>query len=120
MHSLDLSFSQLNSLFRIYRHGAQRIADLAEGAHLSHCATSRLVSRLEREGLVSKQPNLSNRRERLVQLTSVGEAYLKELQKSTAAAYKNLFQDLPGSLAKKLQDVLEEVLPLLPPPNIRE
>lgn len=118
MHNTDATFSQINVLFRLYRHGPQRIADLAEGAHLSHCATSRLISRLEKEGQVDKQPNTENRRERLVSLTSEGLAYLKDLQQKTTAAYVTLFKELPPALRARLQEVLDDVLALMPPPEL--
>ncbi|EGB14434.1 regulatory protein MarR [Pseudodesulfovibrio mercurii] len=118
MHTSDITFSQLNALFRLYTHGPQRIADLAEGAHLSHCATSRLISRLAKEGQVDKQPNAQNRRERLISLTPEGLAFLRSLKLNTTAAYENLFRTLPSSLTDRLQAVLDDILPLLPPPEM--
>jgi DNA-binding MarR family transcriptional regulator len=115
MHSGEVSFSQINALFRLYRHGPQRIVDLADGAHLSQCAVSRLVSRLVREGLVEKQENPASRRERLIRLSAAGRAYLRDLQQKTAAAYGQLFQSAPPALTQRLLDVLDEMLPFLPP-----
>ncbi|MFU2208472.1 MarR family winged helix-turn-helix transcriptional regulator [Solidesulfovibrio sp. C21] len=118
MHSVDLSFSQINALFRLYGHGPQRIADLAAGAHVSQCAASRLVERLVAEGLVEKQTNLENRREKLVRLSAAGLAYLQDLQQKTAAAYESILQALPPPLAQRLLDVLEEIIPHLPPAQL--
>ena len=115
MHSGEVSFSQINAMFRLYRHGPQRIVDLADGAHLSQCAVSRLVSRLVREGLVEKQENPASRRERLIRLSAAGMAYLKDLQRKTAVAYGQLFQAAPPALTQRLLDVLDEMLPFLPP-----
>lgn len=115
MHSVDVSFSQINALFGLYSHGAQRIADLAAAAHLSHCAASRLVSRLEQEGLVRKQYNPANRRERWIHLTPAGIAYLRKLQQETANAYADALQDVPPALAKQLLEVLDGIVPFLPP-----
>lgn len=118
MHSVDVSFSQINALFRLYSHGPQRIADLAAGAHLSQCAASRLVERLVGEGLVEKETNRENRREKLVRLSASGLAYLKDLQQKTAAAYEGILRALPPPLAARLLAVLEEVSVFLPPPEL--
>lgn len=120
MRSGDVSFSQVNSLFRLYRHGPQRIGDLAAGVGVSPCAASRLVSQLVAEGLAAKQPNPASRRERLIRLTPDGLAFLKDLQRQTAAAYENVFQDVPPDLAGRLAGILEKILPILPPPELAE
>lgn len=118
MHTVDVSFSQINALFRLYSHGPQRIADLAAGAHLSQCAASRLVERLVGEGLARKETNQDNRREKLVRLSGAGLAYLKDLQHKTASAYEDILRALPPPLATRLLDVLEEIMPFLPPPEL--
>ncbi|OIO00600.1 MAG: hypothetical protein AUJ49_09590 [Desulfovibrionaceae bacterium CG1_02_65_16] len=117
MRSGDISFSQINVLFWLYGHGPQRIADLAQATRLSHCAMSRLVSRLESDGLASKQENAANRRERLIGLTPGGLDFLRDLQRNTAAAYENVFTGVPPELRGELLAVLERLLPLLPRPE---
>lgn len=117
MRSGEVSFSQINVLFRLYGQGPQRIADLARGASLSHCAMSRLVGRLVEEGLAQKQQNSENRRERLVSLTPAGGRFLDELRRNTAAAYESLFTAVPPGLVGRLLAVLEDILPHLPTPE---
>jgi len=114
MRSGDVSFSQVTVLFRLYGQGPQRIADLAAAAHLSQCAASRLVSRLEQEGLVVKQQCV-NRRERHISLTPVGISFLKQLQQQTATAYKDLLSHIPGHLIQQLSQGLEAIMPFLSP-----
>ena len=114
MRSGDVSFSQVTVLFRLYGQGPQRIADLAAAAHLSQCAASRLVSRLEQEGLVVKQQCV-NRRERHISLTPVGISFLKQLQQQTATAYKDLLSHIPAHLIQQLLQGLEAIMPFLSP-----
>ncbi len=114
MHAVDLSFSQLSTLFRLSRHGSLRIGDLAQGAHLSPCATSRFVARLVTDGLVEKHPNPENRRERLVVLTEQGSAYLERLRRCSAQAYDDLFLNVPSDLKERLLDTFAELKPLIP------
>lgn len=120
MHSVEVSFSQIHTLFCLYNHGSQRIVDLAAQAHLSQCAASRLVSALVQAGLVEKVCNDANRRERLIRLTPAGLAYLKDLQQKTASAYEDVFQVVPRPLAQRLADILDEIMPLLPPPELAD
>ncbi len=117
MRSGDVSFSQIDALFRLLDHGPQRIADLARAGGLSHCAMSRLVSRLVREGLARKRANDENRRERFISLTPAGARFLDDLRRNTAAAYEGLLTDIPPELAGRLLSALEEVLPHLPQPE---
>lgn len=117
MRSGEVSFSQINVLFRLSGQGPQRIADLACGASLSHCAMSRLVGRLVEEGLAQKQQNSANRRERLVSLTPAGGRFLDELRRNTATAYESLFAAVPPKLVGRLLAALEDILPHLPTPE---
>jgi len=117
MRSGDVSFSQIDALFRLLDHGPQRIADLARAGGLSHCAMSRLVSRLVREGLAQKRANEANRRERLISLTPAGARFLDDLRRNTAAAYAGLLTDVPPERADRLLSALEEILPHLSLPE---
>lgn len=117
MRSGDVSFSQVNALFRLYAHGPQRIADLARALGLSPCATSRLVTRLADEGLVEKRQNAENRREKHIVLTAAGQKFLKNLERNTADAYRNILADLPPESSGRLLELLETLLPQLPSPE---
>lgn len=55
-----------------------RMAVLAESAHLTQSALSRLVSRLERDGLVTRETCSTDRRSLFVKLTSEGRARYAE------------------------------------------
>jgi len=119
MRSVDLSFSQLNALFRLYRFGPQRIAELAESAYLSPCAASRLADRLVRDGLATKRTNPESRRERLVELAPLGYECIARLRESTARAYDEILRPLPPELAGELLALLRRADPFLPlePPD---
>lgn len=58
--------------------GSLQMSDLAERTLLTQSGISRLVTRLEREGLVSRQANPADRRASLVALTPAGERRLRE------------------------------------------
>lgn len=114
MRLIDLSFSQMYALFRLYRFGPQRIADLATNAHLSAPAASRMASRLVALGLASKRINPESRRERLVEITPQGLDFIRGLSFRTAQAYEELFRPLPPEVVSSFFDALRRVSPLLP------
>jgi DNA-binding MarR family transcriptional regulator len=55
-----------------------RMSELAESAHLTQSALSRLVSRLERDGLVGRKACDNDRRALFVSLTDAGRARYAE------------------------------------------
>ena len=58
--------------------GAMRPSDLADNVGLSRSATTRLVDRLERDGLVKRETCPADRRGSFVSLTDRGEALFKK------------------------------------------
>ncbi len=70
----DLTASEFEVLQQLSEadEGSMRMAQLAESAHLTQSALSRLVSRLERDGLLSRKTCDHDRRALFVALTDVG------------------------------------------------
>jgi DNA-binding MarR family transcriptional regulator len=71
-----LGMSEFEALDRLAGapHGKQRMQELGEAMYLSQSALSRVVARLEREGLVLRDVCLEDRRGVYVRLTETGEA----------------------------------------------
>ena len=114
LHGGEMSFSQLNALFRLRWHGPQTIAELAHGADLSHTAASRMVERLVQTGLAVRREGLHDRRQKQVELTPMGADKLERLRQLTAESYISLLAPVPEAITGRLQDVLEEIEPFLP------
>jgi DNA-binding MarR family transcriptional regulator len=73
-HSLGMSeFEALDRLAGA-PHGKQRMQELGEAMYLSQSALSRVVARLEREGLVVRDICMEDRRGVFVRLTEAGQA----------------------------------------------
>lgn len=70
----DLTSSEFEVLEQLARAGAAglRMADLAERVHLSQSALSRLVARLERDGLAARSMCSSDRRSVFTTITDEG------------------------------------------------
>jgi DNA-binding MarR family transcriptional regulator len=77
-HGLPLSSFEV--LLRLSREpdGSQRMSDLAESVWLSRSGVTRLIDRLEREGLVERRACPSDARGSLAVITEAGRGRLEE------------------------------------------
>jgi DNA-binding MarR family transcriptional regulator len=114
LHGGDMSFSQLNALFRLYRHGPQTIAELARNADLSPTAASRMVERLVQAGLVMRQECIQDRRQKKIELTEVGMQKLDSLRRLTAQSYATLLAPVPEETLRRFADAVGDVISSLP------
>lgn len=93
-HGLPLTaFEVMNWLAYAPGH-RMRMSALAGSVFLSLSGITRLVERLEREGLVRREPCPDDRRGFLATLTEAGLARLREAQVTHAAGVRRRFLDL--------------------------
>ncbi len=108
-----VSLGQLHALRVIDRHaGHARVQDLSHDIGITVGAASKLVDRLERDGLAVRSPNPVNRRSSLIELTSRGRQDLAAaLERAVAAVDQAVgdedVQPLVAGLGR-LQDRLRE------------
>ena len=82
-----VSLGQLHALRVIDRHaGHARVQDLSHDIGITVGAASKLVDRLERDGLAVRSPNPVNRRSSLIELTSRGRQDLAAALERAVAA----------------------------------
>lgn len=79
MLEADLSLSEVVTLRGLGR-SPLTIAEVAESLCLSHSAASRAADRLVRDGLVSRQENPEDRRQKHLTLTAEGVALIGEME----------------------------------------
>jgi len=73
----QINLGQLYALRVLERHdGRARVQDLSNDIGITVGAASKLVDRLERDGLAARSPNPANRRSSLIALTMAGEQAL--------------------------------------------
>lgn len=73
----QISLAEVHALRVVDRHAGQaRVQDLSDGIGITVGAVSKLVDRLERDGLAVRSPNPANRRSSLIALTASGEQAL--------------------------------------------
>src|SRR5579859_2808054 len=74
------------------------VSAAAEHARLSRPATSQLVDKLVRQGLIRRDLGAEDRRERRVALTKKGETLLRRIAEARAARFAASLATLPPSL----------------------
>lgn len=99
-------------LFEIGRRGAE-LRELRARLGLDSGYVSRLISSLERSGLVSTEPSAEDRRIRRARLTAAGAEELAELDRLSDAAAAALLEPLGDRQRRRLIDAMEEVERLL-------
>ena len=73
----QISLAQQHALGVVDRHAGQaRVQDLSDDIGITVGAASKLVDRLERDGLALRSPNPANRRSSLITLTAAGHKAL--------------------------------------------
>jgi len=73
----QISLGQLHALRVVARYGGRaRVQDLSGDIGITVGAASKLMDRLERDGLAARSPNPANRRSSLISLTAAGERAL--------------------------------------------
>ncbi|MGA1838079.1 MarR family transcriptional regulator [Herbiconiux sp. 11R-BC] len=83
-----VSAAQLQALTALARpEGSARVQDVSQRLRITVGAASKLIDRLERDGLAERSPHPSDRRSMLIELTPAGETALAE---ATTAADSNL------------------------------
>lgn len=114
MQGLELSFSQVGSLFHLRAYGTLSVSALAERAHLSLPAVSQLVERLVQRGFLARSEDPNDRRQKRVVLTESGEALLERIERLNAEAYATLLAGVPPELLGRAGSALEDLLAQLP------
>jgi DNA-binding MarR family transcriptional regulator len=94
---LRLGFAQLAALYAIDGTATLTVADLAEQIRRSPSATSRLVSALERRGLVERREEVADRRQRQLDVTTAGRSLLAQIDGARAEQFLSVVRPLPAS-----------------------
>jgi DNA-binding MarR family transcriptional regulator len=84
-HELPLAFFEPLLLISRAPGGSMRVGDLARALRITVGGTSKLVDRIERAGLIARQPDPDDRRASRVALTTAGKRKLDAAVKSYEA-----------------------------------
>jgi DNA-binding MarR family transcriptional regulator len=109
----DLSPSLTAALSTIERHGPLTPSELAKRERIQRPTATRVLSRLEEEGLIQRTADLYDRRSSLVAVTAKGSELLDELRtRKTAflAARLETLDPEERAALERAADILERVL----------
>ncbi|HET8632026.1 MAG TPA: MarR family transcriptional regulator [Thermomicrobiales bacterium] len=109
MLEVDLTLAELVALHALAHHPLT-IAELAEMLYLSHSAASRAADRLVRDGLVSRQEDPADRRQKRLTLTAEGEALLGEMQRIRSGRVQAAFARLEDDEREQLRALIARLM----------
>jgi len=114
---LDITLAESRTLFTIDRLGAPDLGMIADALALDLGYVSRLISRLERKGLVSREVDNGDRRRRLIRLTRAGAALLSEVARRSDARMDALTEHLSSAQRRELLRAMDTVRDILDQPE---
>ena len=109
----DLSPSMQSALATIERHGPLTPSELADAERIQRPTATRVVARLEAEGLVERTGDPADRRVALLSITRPGADLLRRLRKRKNVYLARRLRDLPAedlAALERAADVLERML----------
>jgi DNA-binding MarR family transcriptional regulator len=108
VHAAKLTMPQLAVLEFVQV--ARTVSAVADYAGLSRPATSAMVDKLVRRGLVRRSEGIVDRRERAVALSAKGRALVEKVHAARAARFESSLAVLPAASARRLRAVLTDVV----------
>ncbi|GAA4231390.1 DNA-binding MarR family transcriptional regulator [Streptosporangium album] len=88
------SFTTLSVLHTLAHRGPMRLTALKVTEQITQPAITQLISRLERDGLVERRPDLEDRRAVLVQVTPAGAQIVQTRQRDRVRQFSQLAEAL--------------------------
>ena len=111
-HGLPLSSYEVLMHLHDAEHERMRMSDLAATVILSRSGLTRLVDRLEREGLLARESCPSDARGAFAKLTPAGRERLEAARETHLAGVRSLFlEQLSPAQLEALAEAWEQVLP---------
>jgi DNA-binding MarR family transcriptional regulator len=106
---LDLSAPQVHTLLALGHDGGLTMGDLARRVAVTDKTVTGLVDRLERDGLVSRQRDVADRRVIHVALTGQGEAVHRRIEAGLLRSLARLLSRLDVADRRALIKIIEKL-----------
>jgi DNA-binding MarR family transcriptional regulator len=100
---------QVLLLSRLADAGPSRLGEIAEALGIEKSTLTPKVQRLEGDGLISRQPDPSDGRASLLQVTRKGRALLRRLEKHRGAMLRELLGDWPEADVDRASTLLSRL-----------
>lgn len=105
-----LSMARLRVLYQLTTTSAIRMGELSACVDVAPRTMTSTVEAMERDGLVRRRPDPSDRRATIVSITEAGRRSFHEGQRQQAAAVADVFEALDPGQRSALKDVLDSLL----------
>ncbi len=105
----DITPAQLRALRVLSRHGPIRLSRLSDQLHIAPRSATEVADALESRDLVERQPDPTDRRATLVQLTGRGQAVLTAIQAARGNEADRLFGRLSPADQAELARILGQL-----------
>lgn len=109
MLEVDLTLAELILLHGLQHHPLT-IAEVANTLYITHSAASRAADRLVRDGLVKREENPADRRQKRLTLTDAGAALLDEMEALRAQRLTAVLASLSDDERERLRRLLARTL----------
>ncbi|HUX38311.1 MAG TPA: MarR family transcriptional regulator [Rectinemataceae bacterium] len=97
-----LSTSEGFVLWRLHKHGARRVSEIAASSGLPPSTLTSLLDRLVEGGWVAREPDPDDRRAIIMQPTPKLEEFARTSLRSVGKDLENSFRSLPSGLVDRL------------------
>ncbi len=105
----DITPGQLRALRVLSRNGPIRLSRLSDKLHIAPRSATEVADALESRGLVERQPDTTDRRATLVQLTEQGQSVLAAIRAARGSEAERLFGQLSPADQADLARILGQL-----------
>ena len=103
----DLSLTSVATLSTLVRRGPRRVTELAASEGVAQPSMTALVTALERDGLVERQPDPRDKRAALVSITEAGREYVARRRRIGADLVTSTLEELSEGDRAALADAVD-------------
>lgn len=110
---IKLGEAQMNILYRLWQKDGVSISDIARRTNLANTTLTNMIDRLERQGLVKRERNKSNRREYIITLTDssreIQNDYVGMVSQLREINFKGFSEEEIGTMRLYLKRIMENL-----------
>lgn len=112
-HNIDVTFETLHVLRRIYGVGKINQQELANLTYKDKSSLSYLIKNMEKKGLIKREEDPGDKRNKIVLLTEKGDALYLEVKEIIENVYQNLEKDLDRDHVELCIEYMQEFIEII-------